>query len=108
MALADLELLRRTLAAEGAGDWGEALAAAAAAAAARPHGDQARWEAAIGRLPALEPAMPVADGPAVRIGSEADAATRRPSARRCWHWRRGARGRSRSTASTWTPSGART
>lgn len=76
MALADLELLRRTLTAEGAGDWGEALAAAAVSAAARSHGDQPRWEAAIERLPALEPAIPVADGRAVRIGSEAGAGTR--------------------------------
>jgi len=76
MIPADLELLRRTLAAEGAGDWAEALAAAAAAATERPHGDQSRWEAAIERLPAPAPTMPVADGPAVRIGSEADTGTR--------------------------------
>lgn len=76
MALTDLELLRRTLSVEGAGDWGEALAAAAAAGAARPHGDQPRWEAAIERLPVLEPTMPISDGAAVRIGSEADAGTR--------------------------------
>jgi len=76
MSVPDLESLRRTLTAEGAGAWAEALASAAAAAAGRRHGDQAGWEAAIARLPDLDPAMPVADGPAVSIGAEADAATR--------------------------------
>jgi tRNA (mo5U34)-methyltransferase len=76
VAVADLELLQRTLAAEGAGDWAEALVSAATAAAARPHGDQARWEAALERLPRLEPVLPAGDGPAVTIGTRADGQTR--------------------------------
>ncbi len=76
MAVTDLELLRGTLAAGGAGAWAEALASAAAAAAGRPHGDQNRWEAAVRRLPRLEPVAPAGDGPAVTIGSRADAQTR--------------------------------
>lgn len=91
-AVADLDLLLRTLAAEGAGDWAEALARAAGAAGERPHGDQARWEAAIARLPAPEPAMPETDGPAVRVGGGADDTTRaaiREALRELLPWRKG-------------------
>ncbi len=92
MPVADRESLRPALAGDGLADWAEALLAAADTADARPHGDEAAWEAALSQLPDLPTAAPITDGTTVRIDgdvTEADRARIRQALLALAPWRKG-------------------